>query len=246
MLYSIRDLVKDRQAGQAYRLFIRKLDIPEGACIALTGPSGCGKSTTLDLLGLSLKPDSAKRFVFSPLSSGTRPDIAIMELWARNRLDDLASLRLQNMGYVLQSGELLPYLNTGENMLLTAALAGIPKSEALKKARQLAEQLGIIHLWNNAPATLSVGERQRAAIVRALTPSPAIILADEPTAALDPLRADHVMEAFLAAVNQAGSTLVLVTHNADWARRGGLRQLVFTLEENSRGVTATLDDGETP
>ena len=241
MLYAIENLVKRRQREQGYRLLIRSLHIPHGARIAITGPSGCGKSTTLDLLGLALRPDSAERFTFAPDADAQPLDVSA--LWAAGRHDAMAALRLAHMGYVLQSGELLPFLTVGENMTLTARLAGMAEAEALDRARGLAEALGVAQLMGAMPATLSVGERQRAAIVRALTPGPQLILADEPTAALDPVHAARVMDAFLAALDRHKGSLVLVTHNADWARRGGLTEISFRLEEDEGGVTAILDDG---
>ncbi|WP_165078219.1 MULTISPECIES: ATP-binding cassette domain-containing protein [unclassified Desulfovibrio] len=240
MLYVIENLLKRRQREQGYRLLIRSLHIPRGARLAITGPSGCGKSTTLDLLGLALRPDSAARFTFAPDPDAAPLDVTA--LWAGGRHDAMAALRLAHMGYVLQSGELLPFLTVGENMTLTARLGGMPDAEAEARARGLAEALGVAHLRGAMPATLSVGERQRAAIVRALTPGPQLILADEPTAALDPVHAGRVMDAFLAALDLHQGSLVLVTHNAGWARRGGLTELAFRMEEDEGGVTAVLDD----
>lgn len=239
MLYEIKNVVKQRQREQGYRLLIRNLRIEHGAKIALTGPSGCGKSTTLDLLGLSLRPDSGEKFSFAPGGSGEQD---ILFLWENSKLDSLASLRLRNMGYVLQSGELIPFLSVMENIILTARLAGIAEKDALYTARHIGGLLGIQHLEKAMPATLSVGERQRAAIARALVPRPAIILADEPTAALDPLHAEWVMQVFLDALKETDSTLILVTHNVEWARKGGLDEVPFILEKAETGVTAILDN----
>lgn len=241
MLYAIENLTKRHRREQGYRLLIRSLRIPRGARLAITGPSGCGKSTTLDLLGLALRPDGAERFIFAPRADAAPLDVTA--LWRGERHDAMAALRLKHMGYVLQSGELLPFLDAGENMTLTARLAGMSAAEAAARAHGLAEALGVAHLLKAMPATLSVGERQRVAIVRALTPGPQLILADEPTAALDPVHAARVMDAFLTALEFHQGSLVLVTHNADWARRGGLTELAFRIEEGEEGVTAVLDDG---
>lgn len=242
MLYSLENVVKRRQREHGYRLLIRNLHIEKGARVAITGPSGCGKSTTLDLLGLSLQPDEGALFSFSTAKAR---DVDILTLWRDGRLDELARLRLYNMGYVLQSGELIPYLTVMENMTLTARLTGLSEEEAIKRASAFAEELGINHLFKAMPATLSVGERQRAAIVRALTPDPEVILADEPTAALDPLHAERVMKIFLETVRQTESTLILVTHDVKWALAGGLQELAFTLMEDENGVTAILDNSKT-
>ena len=241
LLYDIKNLVKRRQREQGYQLLVRSLKVRRGARLAITGPSGCGKSTTLDMLGLALRPDSAELFSFAPVASAAA--IAVMQLWNEERHDRMAALRLEHMGYVLQSGELLPFLTVGENMTLTARLMGLPQAEARDRAHSLAEKLGVAQLMASMPATLSVGERQRAAIVRALAPGPQLILADEPTAALDPLHAARVMDAFLTALDSYAGSLILVTHNADWARRGGLTELAFRLEEKEQGVVAVLDDG---
>ncbi len=237
MLYQIKNLLKKRQRETGYALLVRNLAVPQKARMALTGPSGCGKSTTLDILGLSLAPDSAETFIFSPGQPQN-----IMRLWQNSQLDQLAALRLSCMGYVLQSGELLPFLSAGENIVYLARLAGLPGEEALQLGRELAKRLGIEHLWNAMPASLSVGERQRAAIARALAAKPKIIIADEPTAALDPLHAGKVMEAFLDCLEHAGSALILATHNAAWAREGGLKEIKFEMKENADGVMAIIDD----
>lgn len=241
-LYSIKNLRKSRQREQGYTLLIRSLDIGYGDKIAITGPSGCGKSTTLDVLGLALQPDSADKFIFAPNGGAKGEELDIMTLWQKSRLDSLATLRLSRMGYVLQSGELLPFLNVEENILLPAMLSGISKEDARDSGRQLALMLGIENLWQAMPSTLSVGERQRVAIVRALTPHPEVILADEPTAALDPLHAEKVMEAFLNALDKFSGTLILVTHNTQWAIEGGLSQVSFQMIASNTGVTAVLDD----
>lgn len=242
MLYNIENLLKVRSREQGYRLLIRSLKIEQGERIAITGPSGCGKSTVLDMLGLALHPDEAERFEFFPGGNSVHP-VTVMDLWQQRDLDRLASLRLLNMGYVLQSGELLPFLDVGENMELMARLSGISKEEAHTEVGYLATGLGVAHLLSAMPNTLSFGERQRVAIVRALATRPKVILADEPTASLDPLHADKAMSAFLTAVEEYGSTLVLVTHNASWANRGGLRELPFKLERRKDCLTAILDDG---
>lgn len=238
MIYEAHNLVKRRKRDQGYCLLVRNLVIPMGARLAITGPSGCGKSTTLDMLGLILKPDSADSFLFSP-DSGACHDI--MAIWARNNQDELASLRLKYMGYVLQTGDLLPFLNVLENIQLPATLAGISPADSIRHAQALAAQLGIEALMGAMPGTLSVGERQRVAICRALVARPRLILADEPTAALDPHHANQVMKIFLEVVKQSGATLVVVTHNASWALNAGLEEAPFSLEEGKDGVAAILD-----
>lgn len=248
MLFNIKDLVKKRPGAQNYELNIQNLRIKEGDKVAITGPSGCGKSTTLDILGLSLHPDQAREFVFSPenslnnsLDDSINKDYDIIKLWENNKQDILSDLRLAHMGYVLQSGELLPFLTVGENMVFTALLTGMQKQQAKEIALKLAKKLEISELWQAMPATLSVGQRQRVAIGRALASKPSVILADEPTAALDPLHAAKVMDIFLEALEQQGSTLILVTHNIQWAKAGGLKEISFKLCKTGDQVKAILD-----
>lgn len=241
MLYEIKDLVKTRQREKGYKLWIRRLSLEAGAKIALLGPSGCGKSTALDILGLSLAPNEAKIFKITPPNGAA---ILPLFLWEAHKYDALADIRLRCLGFVLQSGELLPYLTVGENICMTASLLGLPKKEIEDFGRQLAQRLQIADLWNALPHTLSVGERQRAAICRALAPRPPVIIADEPTAALDPWSAERVMGIFLECTADFGSTLILATHNASWAASGGLKEVRFILEKDERGQTvAVIDDG---
>lgn len=239
-LYRIKNLQKRRSGERNYRLLIRHLVVSPGALLAITGPSGCGKSTTLDMLGFSLAPDEAEEFSFA---ASAENDLDILQLWQDGQHNVLARLRLMQVGYVLQSGELLPFLTVGENVCLVAKAAGRNEAETAETGQWLAERLGIAHLWGAMPATLSVGERQRAAIARALTSRPHVIIADEPTAALDPLHADKVMEVFLQCIGRFGSALILATHNAAWARSGGLREVKFAMLDDDGGSTALLDDG---
>lgn len=238
-IYSIKNLLKTIPGARKYRIFIRSIQLAKGDKIAITGPSGCGKSTALDMLGLSLRPDSSDIFLFKPDSS----TFDIQRAWDEGGLDDLARLRRDYLGYVLQSGELIPYLSASENMILAARLSGMDKRDAEAKARELAEKLGIIERWSSMPSTLSVGQRQRVAIVRALCSDPPAIIADEPTAALDPASAVDVMDALLNAIETYGASLILATHNEAWARSGGLREVPFHIKNEDGETTAVLDDG---
>ena len=236
--YILEDCVKSRDGANGYELHIEHLAIARGDTIALTGESGCGKSTALDILGLVLEPTHCASFTF--VTEEAAWDIPA--LFRAKRFDILARLRLLTIGYVLQTGELLPYLTVRENMLVPARMAGMPLALALEAAEEASEQLGIAHKMAAMPATLSVGERQRVAIARALVQKPRIILADEPTAALDPLHAAKVMEAFLSAVREQGATLLLVTHNVRWVRESSLTELRFRVEQTEKGPRAYVTD----
>ncbi len=238
MQYILENCIKRRDDANGYELHIEHLAIARGDTIALTGESGCGKSTALDLLGLVLAPTECGTFSF--ITEDGEWDIS--KLFLERQFDTLARLRLFNIGYVLQTGELLPYLKVSENMIVPALMAGISREEALEEAVDAASLLGIEHKMDAMPSTLSVGERQRVAIVRALVPKPPIILADEPTAALDPLHAAKVMEAFLAAVRERGATLLLVTHNVGWVAGSSLTELRFEVEQTETGPRAYVSD----
>lgn len=238
-IYSIKNMLKTIPGAKSYRILVRALRVAKGDKIAITGPSGCGKSTTLDMLGLSLRPDSSGLFEFRPGESS----FAIQSLWENGQLDELADLRREHLGYVLQSGELIPCLAVWENMILTARMAGMNKAEATDRAEALASKLGVMDQWKAMPSTLSVGQRQRVAIVRALCAAPPVILADEPTAALDPASAVGVMEALLDAIETYGAALILVTHNEAWAKSGDFRTIPFNIKNENGDATAELDDG---
>lgn len=226
-MFVLQDIVFERE--NAYSLHVENLTIEEGEKIALIGPSGSGKSTALDLLGLLLQPKDAGKFLLNT-PNGV---VDILAMWRQSRTkaqDSLAKIRQKTMGYVLQTGGLFPFLSVYENMALHVRAMG--KKVEKKEIAILAERLKISHLLYAKPSILSVGERQRVAIVRALAPKPSILLADEPTSALDPPLAQEVLGLFLE--QAASSTLIMVTHNRELANRLHLRPLALTVtrEEN--------------
>jgi putative ABC transport system ATP-binding protein len=223
---------RDREDG--YGLLIEKFRVSAGDRLAVTGPSGCGKSTTLDLLGMTLKPTAAGRFIFE--AGGSVTDVA--RLWQRGKLDRMADLRRQHIGYVLQTGELLPFLTVRENIELTARLKGAKDAEV--RTERLLSELEIAHLARQYPQALSVGERQRAAIGRALAPKPDVILADEPTAALDPALARKVLRLLLESVERDGTALVLVSHDTKLVNEFDFDVRPFDLDTDGGSMTAVL------
>lgn len=234
----MQDVRLDRGADAGYELLIRNLNVRQGEYVAITGPSGCGKSTTLDMAGLILKPDFAGVFELN-LPEG-RADIRA--LWHMNRLKELTQIRRYNLGYVLQTGELFSFLNVRENIELGAVVAGVPKREAARRAAELMEKLEITRLAKEMPAHLSIGERQRTAIGRAMCPRPRLLLADEPTAALDPALSEKVMRLFMATVADYGASVLMVTHDTDLAARLGFRNAPIKMHQRQNGVIAVLDD----
>ncbi|MCS6853256.1 MAG: ATP-binding cassette domain-containing protein [Elioraea sp.] len=192
-------------------LQIPALDLEAGEGLALVGPSGAGKSTSLDLAALALAPDRAERLVVRGVDAAA--------LWARGAHDALAALRARAIGYVPQTGGLLPFLTVAENIALTQRLAGRREPSRILR---LAERLGIAAELDRPPAALSVGQRQRAAIARALAHRPALVVADEPTAALHPELAADVFALLVSACAEDGAALLVATHDAEEARRAGL------------------------
>ncbi|MCW5952545.1 MAG: ABC transporter ATP-binding protein [Propionibacteriaceae bacterium] len=176
------------------------LDLAEGEILAVMGPSGSGKSTLLHLLAGVLQPDA-----------GT------VSLDGR-RVDDLdeagrARLRLTDFGFVFQFGQLLPDLSALDNVTVPLLLAGVRRSEALARAREGLEHLGLGPDRDKLPGELSGGQAQRVAVARALVNRPRVLFADEPTGSLDSLAAETVMLALTDLARAAGTTVVLVTHD---------------------------------
>jgi putative ABC transport system ATP-binding protein len=191
----------------------------------MVGFSGCGKSTLLDLLAMISQPNQAERFLFHP---NTSKSLDVAALWQQKALNKLADARLHNIGYVLQTGGLLPFLTIDENISISPnALGRQPK----KDIAALSEKLGIQKHLRKFPAALSVGERQRVAIARAMAHEPVLILADEPTASLDPINAEKIMQLFIHLVEEKNMTLIMATHEWERVKELGFRQITFTMEE---------------
>ena len=220
LLYSLRNVEKIRPGKEGFHLVVEALDVAQGDLLALVGPSGCGKSTALDLLAGILRPDGGDRFLFRPRAG--EKTCNILQLWRERREDLLADMRLHHVGYVLQVGGLLPFLTARDNILLPCKALGNVAS-FLPRIREVVERLGIDRLLSQYPATLSVGERQRVAIARALAHAPSILLADEPTAALDPYHAGVVLHLMAELAREQNVTVIMVTHAQDMARKAGFR-----------------------
>lgn len=236
-MLSLEAISKTRGAdGQRYRLEIPALQLRAGRRIALIGASGSGKSTLLDLLALVLSPDPGGVQRWD--DGGQSLDLAA--LWQQGKHDELAALRARAFGYVLQTGGLLGFLSVRGNIQLPCELLGLPVAGVVE---QLAEQLGIADLLERPPGRLSVGQRQRVSIARALSHRPAIVLADEPTASLDPLNAERVMQLLVEQAAARDLCLVISTHDQALAERYGLTAMQLRVEQQRDGlVTARLTE----
>lgn len=219
-IYRIQSLsFRKESADAAFTLEVPRLTVKRGDQVALSGPSGCGKSTLLDLLSMIALPDSAERFDFSP-SPDNRVSLAS---YRENRKDRnrLAVLRKYHIGYILQTGGLLPFLDIWSNIQICQELTGRIDKEWLM---ELAQYLGIEHHFKKKPAALSTGERQRVAVARALAHKPSVVIADEPTASLDPDNADKVLELLVSLTRRLGTTLLLATHDVSRIKTFNLSQ----------------------
>ena len=178
--------------------------VERGDFVALMGPSGCGKSTLLHLCGAMDRPSSGA------IQLNDR-DLSTMQD------DELTRVRREQVGFVFQFFNLLPTLTVSDNIALPVLLAGVAPTEAERRAKELAERVGIGHRLNHFPQQISGGEMQRAAIARALVHQPLLIVADEPTGNLDSENGANVM-ALLKSLNaETGVTILLATHAADIA-----------------------------
>jgi putative ABC transport system ATP-binding protein len=212
-------------------LTIPDLRICRGEKVALVGFSGCGKSTLLDLMAMVLRPDKAVEFSFR---SGPEQRLNVIEAWERKDLDVLADTRMHHMGYVLQTGGLLPFLSVRDNIGISREGLGLPVKEAVEA---VAGRLGIERHLDKFPAQLSVGERQRVAIARAMAHEPSVVIADEPTASLDPINAEEIMGLFSNLADEFQVTLVVGTHDWDRVEERGFRRVKFELEKDAADGT---------
>ncbi len=185
------------------------IDIPAGQSVSVMGPSGSGKSTLLHCLAGILRPDEGD------VSLGGEP-VSLASDAARSRI------RLARMGFVFQDGQLLPELSALENVALPLLLLGRPRAEAFRRAGDCLQWLALSGLEARRPGQLSGGQAHRVAIARALVGQPDVVLADEPTGALDQATGAEVMRVLTSAVAAVGASLVVVTHDAhvaDWCQR---------------------------
>ncbi|MFC9325711.1 ABC transporter ATP-binding protein [Kitasatospora sp. NPDC057015] len=194
-----------REFGDAKALDGVDLRIRAGEAVAVMGPSGCGKSTLLNMVAGLDRP-----------TSGT-VRVQGQDLGRLNETG-LALFRRRHIGMIFQFFNLIDDLPALDNVALAAQLTGTTARQARRRALELLDELGVAHRKDLYPATLSGGERQRVAVARALMNRPALLLADEPTGALDSRSGEQVMD-LLIDLNQIGQTLLIVTHDPDLATR---------------------------
>ncbi len=199
--------------------------VDAGEYAAIVGPSGSGKSTLMHILGCLDRPTSGTYLL-------NRRDVSVLEDKA------LAKVRGEMIGFVFQGCELIPRMTALENVALPLLLCGVDKKERLARAEALLTRVGLQDRLHHRPAQLSGGQRQRVAIARALVRNPAVLLADEPTGALDPASTREVLN-LLDALHREGRTILLITHDqtvAGCAKRQLTMQNGRLVEETSKNL----------
>ena len=196
------DVRKTFDGGLVHALNGASLDVARGAFVAITGPSGCGKSTLLHLIAALDRPTSGS------VSVDGR-DL--------REIHDLNAFRRKKVGLVFQLHNLLPNLGARENVEVAMFGTGVSRHEQRDRAGKLLAEVGMTGAEDRTPPKLSGGERQRVALARALANDPAVLLADEPTGALDSASADQVLELLVRLRGERDITIVMVTHAPDVA-----------------------------
>jgi lipoprotein-releasing system ATP-binding protein len=190
------------------------LTVAKGETVAIVGPSGCGKSTLLNIIGALDRADSGSVRVAGQDLSALSPDA-------------LAKFRNETVGFVFQLHHLLPQCTILENVLVPTLARNDRDGAIEQRAKELIAAVGLEHRRNHRPGQLSGGERQRAAVARALINQPKVLLADEPTGALDRVNATRLVDLLLEMNRSHGLPIVMVTHAVDLARRmSGVLELV--------------------
>src|SRR6516164_5307973 len=200
---AVRQLIKKYEEGTSGTLALRGVDVDvhPGELLMLMGPSGSGKTTLLSIMGCILTATSGSVRVAG------REVVGLSE-------KQLPALRLEHIGFVFQGFNLFPTLTAGENVELMLDLKRASKASAKKRAQELLDQVGLVEKYDSFPADLSGGQKQRVAIARALAGDPGIILADEPTAALDSHTGRTVMEMMSDLAHRRDRAVVIVTHDS--------------------------------
>lgn len=178
------------------------LRLARGEVVALLGPSGAGKSTFLTALGL-INPPTSGRIIIGGETVMDGP----------RALVDVRAFRRQHLGFVFQKANLIPFLTAAENVAVALEINDTPPRAARKRALELLDYLGVADRAKHLPDALSGGQQQRVAVARALANEPSLLLADEPTAALDSHRGRQVMELFRKVAHERGAAVIVVTHD---------------------------------
>ncbi len=216
VILSMRQIVKQYPMGDEIQTVLKgiDMDVKQGEFVAVLGPSGSGKSTLMNIIGCLDTPTSGT-YVLSGRDVGGLNE------------DELAQVRSKEIGFIFQSFQLLPRQTAVENVELPLIYSGVHERERRERAEQMLERVGLADKMDHYPNQLSGGQQQRVAIARALANRPAILLADEPTGALDQQTGRQVMSLFHD-LNEEGNTIIMITHDIGIARHA--RRIVRLLD----------------
>lgn len=221
-----------------YHLSVADFTAHRGEKIGLIGESGSGKTSFLEVLGLIAWPDAVETYDFSP-----EPGAGVVDLCPAIRARQaslLSQMRARCMGFVLQDGGLLPFLTVRQNAEAARALSGVSKTPD-NLIEMLAEQIGISDYLDRYQSALSGGQRQRAAVLRSLATGAPLLLADEPTAALDPRNSHAVLSAMSSSPAGRDTTVIVASHNAELLEQFGFRILKVRVDEGETARHAWLE-----
>ena len=215
-ILSMRGIVKQYRMGDEIQTVLRgiDLDVKQGEFVAVLGPSGSGKSTLMNIIGCLDTPNKGTYTLHGRDVQGLDES-------------ELAQVRSREIGFIFQSFQLLARLDALQNVELPLIYHGMPASERPARARQMLERVGLADKLHHYPNQLSGGQQQRVAIARALANNPTILLADEPTGALDQQTGRQVMGLFHD-LNEEGHTIIMITHDIAIARHA--RRIVRILD----------------
>ncbi|GJM07271.1 MAG: ABC transporter ATP-binding protein [marine bacterium B5-7] len=205
-LIELKNICRQYQQGDQIIPVLKSVDltINDGDMLAIMGPSGAGKSTLMNILGLLDRPTSGEYYLLS------KPVAQLSD-------DEKSHLRNQHIGFIFQQFNLLPRLSLLQNVCLPLGYRGMPEDEAEEKALKMLGVLGLSEHPHKKPSELSGGQQQRVAIARALAGDPPIILADEPTGALDSQTGQMIMDLLKQLSKEQKKTIIIITHDADIA-----------------------------
>ena len=223
--FCMRGIVKQYRMGEEISTILRgiDLDITEGEFLSILGPSGSGKSTLMNIIGCLDTPTAGEYMLHGRM---------IRDLDQKQ----LAHIRSKEIGFIFQQFQLLPRLDAMKNVELPLIYAGVPPKERSRRAEEMLVRVGLKDRLHHHQNQLSGGQQQRVAIARALATNPTLLLADEPTGALDQTTGEQVMELFTE-LNAEGRTIIMITHDLKIARHAS--RIVNILDgELSEGVSA--------
>ncbi|MGE4443613.1 MAG: ABC transporter ATP-binding protein [Candidatus Altimarinota bacterium] len=202
-MITLQNITKEYKMGDTILQVLKGIDlqIDEGDFVSIMGPSGSGKSTLMNIIGM-LDIPSTGSYIFDDINLSGLSE------------DKLAPIRGKKIGFIFQSYNLIPRMSVIKQVMLPLAYAGMNKKERWEKAKKALERVGLGEKINHKPSELSGGQQQRVSIARALAINPSMLLADEPTGALDTKTGNEIM-LLLQELNKEGKTIVLITHEPE-------------------------------